>query len=101
MCLVGKCERLINKEQGETGMSELELGLYQHHKGKFYEVIGQAIHSETREEMVIYKALYDDPKYGKDSIWVRPKKMFLEEVVLGDGTKAPRFKHIPNFSEKG
>ena len=71
---------------------KIKLGLYQHYKGKFYEVIGIARHSETLEEMVVYKALYKT-KFGKDSLWVRPKKMFFEKVRV-DSTLVPRFKYI-------
>lgn len=63
----------------------LKLGKYRHYKGKEYEVLGAAKHSETLEELVVYKALY-----GKGQVWVRPAKMFLEEVEV-DGKKIPRF----------
>jgi hypothetical protein len=54
---------------------------YQHYKNnRCYEVIGEALHSETLEEMIIYKALYDSEKFGKNQVWVRPKKMFFEEL---------------------
>mgnify|MGYP001413996435 CR=1 FL=1 len=66
----------------------LELGKYRHYKGNMYQVIGVAKHSETLEEMVVYKALY-----GEGELWVRPLKMFLGEVEV-DGKKIPRFKHI-------
>lgn len=66
----------------------LTLGKYEHYKGKRYEVIGIAKHSETFEEVVVYKALY-----GERGLWVRPLKMFLEEVEV-DGKKMPRFKYV-------
>ena len=72
---------------------QVKLGRYQHFKGKMYKVVGVARHSETLEEMVVYQALYDDKKFGKKALWVRPKKMFLEKVVV-DGKKIPRFKHL-------
>jgi len=65
----------------------LKFGKYQHYKGDFYMVIEVARHSETKEEVVIYRALKDL------TLWVRPKKMFLEDVVV-DGKKVPRFKFI-------
>ena len=52
----------------------LKLGRYKHYKGKEYEVLGVAKHSETLEDFVIYQALY-----GKKQIWVRPLNMFLEK----------------------
>ncbi len=74
-------------------MEKIKLGRYQHYKGKFYEVLGVARHSETLEELVVYRALYDSPEFGKDQIWVRPLKMFLEEVEF-NGKKVPRFKFV-------
>lgn len=71
----------------------LKLGKYQHYKGKFYEVIGIAKHSETLEEFVIYKALYNSKEFGKNVLWMRPKKMFLESVNV-NGKKVPRFQYI-------
>ena len=68
----------------------LQLGKYKHHKGKEYEVIGFAKHSETLEEMVVYKALYQTEG---ENLWVRPLKMFLEDVVV-DGKKMKRFEFI-------
>ncbi len=72
---------------------ELPLRLYQHFKGKMYEVIGVARHSETQEEFVVYKALYDSSDYGKDALWIRPKKMFQEKVIH-NGQEVPRFKYV-------
>ncbi len=72
---------------------KIKLGKYQHFKGKFYEVVGIARHSETLEEMVVYKALYESKEFGKDALWVRPKKMFLETTTL-DGKEVPRFKYV-------
>lgn len=72
---------------------ELKLGKYEHYKGKQYEVIGVARHSETLEELVVYCPLYDSNEFGKNALWVRPLKMFLEEVKI-EGKKIPRFKFI-------
>lgn len=67
-------------------------GIYEHYRNKkTYEVIGCARHSETLEEMVIYKALYKSEEFGEDQIWVRPKKMFFESV-MHDGVEVPRFR---------
>lgn len=74
-------------------LEKIKPGKYQHFKGNFYEVIGIARHSETLEELVVYKAKYDHPKFGKDSLWVRPKGMFLEKVEV-EGKKVSRFKYI-------
>jgi hypothetical protein len=63
-------------------------GVYEHYKGKKYCVVGVAKHSETLEEMVVYRKLYDD--YG---LWVRPKEMFLESVE-GKGEWIPRFRLV-------
>lgn len=74
-------------------MSGIKPGKYQHYKGKFYQVIGVARHSETLEELVVYQALYDSKEFGANSLWVRPKKMFMETVVV-DGKKVPRFRYV-------
>jgi hypothetical protein len=74
-------------------MTELKLGKYEHYKKKLYEVIGLARHSETLEELVIYKALYDSEDFSKGALWVRPKSMFLETVNI-DGKEIPRFRYI-------
>ena len=66
----------------------LKLGKYKHYKGKEYEVIGLAKHSETLEELVVYRVLY-----GEGQMWVRPLAMFTEEVEV-NGTKIPRFKFV-------
>ena len=58
----------------------MKLGVYQHYKGKKYRVIAFARHSETLEEMVVYQALYNSKEFGENAVWVRPKKMFFEEV---------------------
>ena len=71
----------------------MKLGRYKHYKGKEYDVIGIATHSETIEEMVVYKALYEIEGKGKNSLWVRPKGMFEEEVEI-DGVLVKRFKFV-------
>ena len=72
---------------------KIKLGKYEHFKGKSYEVVGVARHSETLEELVVYKALYDHKEFGKNSLWVRPKKMFFENVTI-EGKEVPRFKYL-------
>jgi len=75
-------------------MPEIKLGIYLHSKkGQKYEVIGLARHSETLEELVVYKALYKSEEFGEGSIWVRPRKMFFEKIVI-DGKEVPRFKYL-------
>jgi len=66
----------------------IPLGTYRHYKGRLYEVVGFAIHSETLEDMVIYKALYGDMK-----TWVRPLSMW-EEFVEIDGESVKRFTEV-------
>ncbi|HPM86215.1 MAG: DUF1653 domain-containing protein [Candidatus ainarchaeum sp.] len=67
---------------------EVILGKYHHYKGGEYEVIGVAKHSETFAELVVYQALYGDKQ-----LWVRPKEMFLEKVIV-NGVKKNRFELI-------
>jgi hypothetical protein len=66
----------------------LKLGKYKHYKGNLYEVIGIAHHSETLEDMVVYRALYND-----FDLWVRPLAMFLENVEI-NGVTMPRFEYL-------
>ncbi len=66
-------------------MSTIQPGRYRHFKGKEYQVIGTARHSETLEEMVVYRALY-----GDGGLWVRPAAMW-SETVERDGYCGPRF----------
>lgn len=54
-------------------------GVYQHYKGDYYIVEGVARHSETGEELVLYRGLYEDGS----AFWARPKAMFLEEIEPG------------------
>lgn len=70
----------------------MKTGKYKHYKGNYYKVLGVAKHSETLEEMVVYEALYENAE-GK--LWVRPLKMFIEEVEV-NGRKVPRFEYIEN-----
>jgi hypothetical protein len=74
-------------------MEEIRPGKYQHYKGKLYEVIGVARDSESLEELVVYRALYVSEEFGKEAIWVRPKKMFLESVEVS-GKRVPRFRYV-------
>lgn len=72
-------------------MSPLKLGKYIHFKGKMYEVLGVVKHSETLEDYVYYRALYDN-KISKE--WVRPLTMFQETVTLPDGGVVKRFEFV-------
>ncbi len=72
-------------------------GRYRHYKGQFYVVVGVARHSETEEEMVVYRQ-----DYGDRSLWVRPASMFAE-TIQKDGVLFPRFElieedHAEHFS---
>ena len=68
----------------------MELGLYQHHKGGIYEVIGIARHSETLEQLVVYKATYQQEG---ENLWLRPLLMFNEKIII-DGKEVSRFSKI-------
>ncbi len=67
-------------------------GLYRHYKGNLYEVIGLARHSETLEELVVYRALYAG-EFPFGQRWVRPKAMFAETIVF-EGRTVPRFTRV-------
>ena len=66
----------------------IKLGIYRHYKGNTYEVIGFAKHSETLEDMVIYK-----PLYGEGGTWVRPLSMWDNPIEV-DGKTVKRFEYI-------
>ena len=70
--------------------NNIKNGIYQHYKGNKYEVIGIAKHSETLEDLVVYRALYDNKV---SQLWVRPLKMFTEMIEI-NGTEIERFKYI-------
>ena len=70
----------------EEAAAAIPKGRYLHYKGKEYEVLEIAHHSETLEPMVVYRALY-----GSHEVWVRPAAMWNEKV--GDGS-VPRFKKL-------
>ena len=69
-------------------MENFKIGKYRHFKGKEYEVLGLATHSETGESLVIYRALY-----GERAVWARPLVMWQEKVER-DGVTYPRFEYI-------
>lgn len=69
-------------------MNTIEKGKYRHYKGGLYEVIGTATHSETLEEMVIYRALY-----GEGGVWVRPASMW-NDIITKDGISKRRFEPV-------
>jgi hypothetical protein len=69
-------------------MEEIKCGKYRHFKGNEYEVFYIARHSETLEEMIVYKALY-----GEGGIWVRPLSMWNEIIEL-NGKEYRRFEFI-------
>ena len=69
-------------------MDEIRPGRYRHFKGNEYEVLFVATHSETREPMVVYRALY-----GEMGLWVRPASMW-NELVERDGKIVRRFTYV-------
>ncbi len=69
-------------------MSEPLVGRYRHFRGNEYRVLGCARHSETLEELIVYQQLY-----GNGGLWVRPRAMFFEEVLV-EGKPRPRFVRI-------
>lgn len=67
---------------------KIKLGKYRHYKGNEYTVIGIGRHSETLEDMVIYRA-----EYGDGDVWVRPLNMWFDTVIK-DGNQMQRFTYI-------
>lgn len=74
-------------------MTTVQPGRHRHYKGKEYTVLGVALHSETQEELVVYRQ-----EYGDHGLWVRPKQMFMETVTV-DGKDVPRFQPLGSSSE--
>ena len=68
--------------------STVPAGRYRHYKGRDYIVLGVARHSETEEQLVVYRT-----DYGDKSLWVRPLTMFTESVHV-DGREQPRFRFV-------
>lgn len=66
----------------------IKLGLYQHNKGMYYQVIGVARHEETHKPLVIYQSLY-----GDYALWARDLNLFQATVTI-NGKEVPRFKFI-------
>lgn len=77
-------------------MNPIPLGTYRHYKGNQYEVIGFAKHSETLEDMIIYRALY-----GEGGTWVRPLSMWDNPIKV-DGKTVKRFEYVgaPDDSDR-
>ena len=74
-------------------MNQIIPGKYRHYKGKEYEVMFVGRHSETLEELVVYRALYDSEEFGNNAVWARPLSMFNETIAF-NGKATPRFKLI-------
>ena len=67
---------------------KIKPGIYRHYKGNEYRVYGIARHSETSEQLVVYR-----PLYGAGELWVRPLKMFNESVCI-EGEELLRFQWL-------
>lgn len=77
-------------------MEKLQIGgIYRHFKGTKVLVVCEAVHSETKEEMVVYTHLEDNKN------WVRPKKMFLERVEFNDPRHGGASKKVSRFEYIG
>ena len=68
----------------------MELGIYKHYKGRLYEALAIATHSETLEKLVVYKAAYQPEG---ENMWVRPLIMFTENIII-DHVSVPRFVKV-------
>lgn len=85
----------------------IEKGFYKHFKGRFYQVLEIARHSETEEYHVVYRPLYDNER-GEREVWIRPLAMF-DETIERDGKTLKRFapvskqeqQQLENAAEQG
>ncbi len=74
-------------QHGKENECKIPLGIYRHYKGGIYEVIANATHSETCEDMVVYRNI------DTEAVWVRPSHMW-NELVTHDGKVEPRFAFL-------
>lgn len=88
IALTGESRPLWGWGEVSSGMTTIQPGRYRHYKGKEYVVLDVARHSETEEELVVYRQ-----DYGDRGLWVRPKNMFIETVEV-DGQQVPRFQYM-------
>jgi hypothetical protein len=72
----------------DHGDGTVPLGYYQHYKGRHYQLIAIATHSEELQPQAVYRALY-----GDHGLWVRPLAMFTETVLI-QGEEVPRFQFV-------
>ena len=80
-------------------MTEFKLGRYRHYKhhNHYYQVIDLALHTETQEKMVVYRALHEIPEltaeWGANPLFVRALSIFTETVMV-DGVEKSRFEYV-------
>ena len=74
-------------------LKSIPQGIYRHYKGSLYQVLHVANHSETEEELVVYRCLY-----GEYDVWVRPLAMFTESIEV-NGKEVPRFELIKALAD--
>ncbi|WP_337924592.1 DUF1653 domain-containing protein [Spongiibacter nanhainus] len=82
-----------NQNLGESGPAQPRPGRYRHYKGGEYWVYSCATHSETEQQLVVYR-----PLYGDRELWVRPVEMFMEDVEI-EGKRRPRFAWVNDDPE--
>lgn len=87
--IIDRMITVLKDEIRNSEVDEIKPGRYHHYKGNEYEVLYTAQHSETEEEMVVYRALY-----GEHKIWVRPASMW-NEIVEINGERKKRFAYLP------
>lgn len=80
--------------------NKIKLGEYKHFKGDIVEVVGIALHSESLEEFVLYKHI-SGKRQGEENFWVRPVKMFLENMEVNGHAKGWAGKKVPRFEYLG
>ena len=73
--------------------------IFKHYKNKFYLIENIAVHTETLEEMVVYRSLYNsrDKQFKPYQVWTRPKNMFNETVYV-NGKNVKRFEFVGSSS---
>lgn len=87
--ILDRVKRVLALEEYRQAKEAIPPGRYRHFKGRDYEVLGVARHSETEAPLVVYR-----PLYGEGGLWVRPAAMW-NELVERDGTRFQRFTKVP------
>jgi len=91
----GPADEVDRKEENDAIAEQVKPGTYRNFRGKLFVVEPENLvhHSETTQEMIVYRALFSMKDFGQNSLWVLPKDLFLSQVTVA-GEKIPRFQYL-------